>query len=52
MMHRITFTYCNYVVAVIFNNSKNADEAIESARLYVSNKYTNVRAECVEYTSC
>lgn len=43
-MYQVTFTYCGYVANVLYNNANSEEEAIESAKLYNSNKYDDVRA--------
>jgi hypothetical protein len=43
--YTVTFTYRGFVVAVIHNESENEKSAIESAKLYVSGRWTKVRAE-------
>ena len=46
--YKVTFTYRGYVAGVFYNKSASESEAIESAKMYVNNKWTKVRAELVE----
>jgi hypothetical protein len=42
--YQVTFTKNDYVVAVLFNTSRNAREAVDSAKLHVVGNYDKVRA--------
>ena len=48
MKYKVTFTYKGYIAGVFYNESQNETEAIESAKLYIINKWTKVRAEVCE----
>ena len=43
--YKVTFSKKDYVTNVLFNNAGSPSEAIESANLYNSNEYDDVRAE-------
>ena len=43
--YKVTFTYRGYIAGVFYNNSENEKDAIESAKFYMSKKWTKVRAE-------
>jgi hypothetical protein len=45
--YKVTFTYRGYIAGVFYNNSENEKDAIESAKWYMSNKWTKVRAELI-----
>jgi succinyl-CoA synthetase beta subunit len=42
--YKVTFTYRGYVAGVFYNKSNSASEAIASAKLHMSNKWTRVNA--------
>jgi hypothetical protein len=45
--YQVTFTYRGYIAGVFYNNSESEKDAIESAKWYMSNKWTKVSAELV-----
>ena len=46
--YKVTFTYRGYGAGVFFNKSASESEAIDSAKLYMSNKWTKVNAVLVD----
>ena len=44
-MHKITFSYRGFVVAVLYNEIFDSEEAIESAAFHVVNKWDSVKIE-------
>jgi hypothetical protein len=45
--YEVTFTYRGYVAGVFYNKSEDEKSAIESAKWYMSNKWTKVTAKLV-----
>jgi len=45
--YKVTFTYKGYIAGVFYNNSENEKDAIDSAKLYICNKWTKVSAELI-----
>ena len=45
--YKVTFTYRGYVAGVFYHTGASEKDAIESAKLFMSNKWTKVRAEIV-----
>jgi hypothetical protein len=46
--YKVTFTYRGYVAGVLYHTGDTKEDAIESAKLFMSNKWTKVRAVLVD----
>ena len=46
--YKVTFTYRGYVAAVFYHTGVSEKNAIESAKLFMSNKWTRVNAVLVD----
>lgn len=46
--YKVTFIYRGYIAGVFYNESESENEAIESAKFHVANKWNKVHAEIVD----
>ena len=46
--YKVTFTYRGYVAGVLYHTGASEKDAIESAKLFMSNKWTRVNAVLVD----